>query len=259
MPNDVLARLRDRLEVNARYDGVVAEGYDAWLPVDEALDDEPGYLRLLERIDGTVLELGCGTGRPLLRWLAAGHQVEGIDASADMLAILHRHAAARGLHPTVHHGDFAPLDLPRRYAGIFCNAGSFALVRPDDRARAAVASYAAHLEPGGVLAMTGFVPSGDFDAAMEWRVRRTGTTPSGETIAVHEAVTCDLDARVQVLLNKIERYDADGRLEETVLRRVHLRWWPREEMIALYEGAGFVDVRARGDDGGYICIGRAPS
>ena len=65
MPNDVLARLRDRLDVNAGYDGLVAEGYD----------------------------------------------VEGIDASADMLAILRRHAAERGLHPTVHHGDFAPLHL----------------------------------------------------------------------------------------------------------------------------------------------------
>ncbi len=258
MSNDVLARLRDRLDVNAGYDGVVAEGYDAWLPVDDLLEEEPAYRRLLDGIDGTVLELGCGTGRPLLRWVAEGYDVEGIDASEDMLAILRRHAAERGLQPTVHRGDFAPLDLGRRYAGIFSTAGSFSLVRPDDRARVAVASYAAHLEPGGVLAMTGFVPSGDFEAAMEWRVRRTGTTPAGDTIAVHEAVTCDLDERVQVILNKIERYDDDGRLHETVLRRIHLRWWPRDELIALLEECGFVDVRAHGDDDGFICIGRTP-
>ena len=256
--SDVLARMRDRLEINAPYNGIVAEGYDAWMPVDEPIDEEPAYRHLLERIDGTVLELGCGTGRPLLRWLAEGYDVEGVDAAGDMLALLAQHAAARGLRPTVHRGDIAPLDLGRRYAAIFGTAGTFSLVRPDERAREAIASYAAHLQPGGTLAITGFVPTGDLDAAMEWRVRRTGTTAAGETIAVHEAVACDRDAKEQIILNKIERYGVDGGLLETVMRRIHLRWWPRDEFSSLLEEAGFGDIRFLGDDDGYVCIGRLP-
>jgi len=84
----VLDRLRDRLPLNLPYEGLLADAYDAWIPVDSVFPDDVAYELLLADVDGPVLELGCGTGRPLLRWLAAGHDVEGIDASADMLAIL---------------------------------------------------------------------------------------------------------------------------------------------------------------------------
>jgi len=223
--DQLIERLRDRLPVNPPYEGLVADGYDAWLPVDEVLDDEGWYTRLVERTDGPVLELGCGTGRPLLRWLAAGHDVEGVDGSTDMLAMLRRHAAERGIDPVVHHGDFAPLALGRTYAAIVCPAGSFTLVDDPDRARAAVASYVEHLRPGGVLALSLFVPPHDDDQALGWRLRRTGTTPAGVTIVVHEAVRNDRDAQVQVAYDRVEAYDAGGRLTETWLRVHHLRWW----------------------------------
>ena len=152
-----------------------------------------------------MLELGCaGTGRPLLRWLAAGHQVEGIDASADMLARLLRNAAARGLRPVVHHGDFAPLALGRVYAGILCPAGTFALVIDADRARQAVASYFDHLRPGGALALSLEEPRDDFGETMQWRIRRTGTGADGTTIVANEAIRCDREARLQVAYTRIE-------------------------------------------------------
>ena len=79
MPDPVSDRLRDRLAVNPPYEGVLADAYDAWLPGDATFADDVVYERLLAEVDGPVLELGCGTGRPLLRWLAAGHDVEGVD------------------------------------------------------------------------------------------------------------------------------------------------------------------------------------
>ena len=118
-------RLQDRLPVNAPYDGIVAEAYDAWI---RAFPDDSVYERLLEDVRGAVLELGCGTGRPMLRWLAAGHDVEGIDSSAEMVAILRRNAEARNLRPpTVHQGEMAPLNLGRSFAAIFCPSGTFTL------------------------------------------------------------------------------------------------------------------------------------
>ncbi len=65
----VLGRMVDRLTVNPPYDGLVADGYDAWLPFDAPMGDEALYDELLDGVDGTVLEVGCGTGRLLLRWL----------------------------------------------------------------------------------------------------------------------------------------------------------------------------------------------
>ncbi len=254
----ILHRLRDRLPVNEPYEGLVAAGYDAWIPVDEPLPDEPVYLDILGRGGGTALELGCGTGRPLLRWLALGHDVEGVDGSADMLAILHRHAAARNLHPITHHGDIAPLRLDRTYEAVFCPAGTFSLIDDRERAGEAVRSYFAHLVPGGILALTAFVPVGDFDQQMAWRVRRTGTTPDQTTIVVHEATTCDVDTCVQVTLNRIETYDPAGRLEQTLLRRVHLRWWPQDELAALLRSAGFVNLRHIGNSEGWVTMASKP-
>ena len=128
MADAILSRLLDRLPVNPPYEGVMADGYDVWLPVDASVEEEAVYRTLLDPLTGTILELGCGTGRPLLRWLEAGYEIEGIDASADMLAKLRAHAAVRGLSPTVHHGDIAPLDLGRRFAAIVCPAGTFMLL-----------------------------------------------------------------------------------------------------------------------------------
>jgi SAM-dependent methyltransferase len=263
--DEVFGRLRDRLAVNAPYVGLVAEGYDAWISVDEAWPDDAYYDRLVAAADGPVLELGCGTGRPLLRWLAAGHDVEGIDSSADMLAALRRHAEERGLAPVVHLGDFAPLALARTYAAIVCPAGTFTLVEDEARAADAVTSYVRHLRPGGTLAVSLYAAESPADggpgapAPLTWRVRRTGTTADGRTIVVHEAFHHDPGTHLQVAYNRVEAYDADGRLLEAWLRRHHLRVWPRDDAEALFAGAGLTDVRSHGPDVAWVTTGRRPA
>ena len=258
MADPVVARLLDRLEVNAPYVGLVARGYDAWIPVDSLLEEESLYRRLLDPVDGTILELGCGTGRPLLRWLAAGYDVEGIDSSPDMLAMLRAHAAERGLEPTVHLGEMAPLDLGRQFAAIVCPAGSFQLIDDEARAQAALVSYLHHLEPGALIGLTLSAPRPGDEGEMTWHVRRTGTTADGTTIVVDEALTNDHEQHLTILLDRIEAYGQDGRLGETVMRRHHLRWWPKAEFDELLSASGFVDVRSLGRDTGWVATARRP-
>src|SRR5258708_38234313 len=50
--------------------------------------NESEYLALADRCAGRVLELGCGTGRILLRLADAGHDVVGLDRSEEMLGVL---------------------------------------------------------------------------------------------------------------------------------------------------------------------------
>jgi SAM-dependent methyltransferase len=238
----------------------VAEAYDLWIPPGAEFPDDAIHVDAVRAGGGPALELGCGTGRLLLRLLEQGLDVEGIDSSADMLAICRRHAAERGLDPVLHHGTMAPLSLDRTYATIFCPVGSFSLVHDAELATRALASYGEHLRPGGRLAVTFFVPVGDLDARFEWRVRRTATRPSdGATIVVHEAVGCDRAEQVEVVLNRIEVYDRDGDLTTCTLRRIHLRWWERAEVDELLHGLGFVDVRSVGADEAWVALARRPS
>jgi trans-aconitate methyltransferase len=183
--------------------------------------------------------------------------VEGLDSSADMLAICRRHAEERGLDPKLHQGSMAPLALDRAVTTIYCPAGTFSLVHDRDLALRSLASYREHLRPGGTLALTMSVPVEDLDARFEWRVRRTGTRPvDGTTFVVQEAVACDPVARLQVVYNRLEVWDAAGELVRTLLRRHHLRWWERREFEGVLAAFGFVDVQSLGDDAGWVAVAR---
>ena len=64
------------------YTGLVA---DLYRPLRGSAPDPDVWARLCEAIGPPALELGCGDGDPLLDLRARGLQVEGLDASADML------------------------------------------------------------------------------------------------------------------------------------------------------------------------------
>jgi SAM-dependent methyltransferase len=258
---DLYDRVRDALPVNPPYAGVVAEAYDVWLPPDRDYGDVDVYRRAVEQGNGPALELGCGNGRLLLRYVAAGLEVEGVDASRDMLNVCADHARARGLHVTLHHADWTDLALGRRYATLYNPAGSLALVVDDDAVDAALQCWRAHLAPSGRLYVSmGTPPPSDNDAQYEWRIRRSGTRPSdGRTFMVHEALRTDLDAQVQHVLNKHELWDANGELEQTFIRRHALRWWTQEQLEDLFRAHDFHDVASHGSADSFVTVGRAGS
>lgn len=255
---DLEDRVRDSLPANLPYDGLVAQAYDCWLPPDAEYADRDMYRAAIERGGGPALELGCGNGRLLLRYRAAGLDVDGIDSSADMLAICRAHAEAAGLELALHCTDWAAFDLPRRYATIYNPAGSFMLIDDEPRAGRALTTWMQHLAPGGQLWIAMGVPRADFDAAWEWRVRRSATRASdGVTFMVHEAVACDVDAQTQHVLNRHEVWDANGQLVTTFVRRHRLRWRTAGQLEAMVRDAGAGQVRVLGTDDEFVVVGHA--
>jgi len=251
-------RVRDEPAVNRPYDGPVAEAYDCWLAPDLEYEDRDFYREAIERGGGPALELGCGNGRLLIGYRGLGLEVEGVDSSYDMLAICGAHATAAGLDVTLHHADWTTLELPRRYATIYNPAGSFMLIDDADDARRALTVWLTHLAPGGRLFVGGSVPRADFDAQWEWRIRRSATRPSdGVTFMVHEALTCDLDAQLQHVVNRHEVWSADGRLVTTFIRRMRLRWWTGTQMESLLRECGASGVKLIGSDDEFVTIATA--
>jgi SAM-dependent methyltransferase len=55
--------------------------------------DLPLWEELAERQGGTVLELGCGTGRVALHLARRGHEVVGLDVDPELLAVLRERAS----------------------------------------------------------------------------------------------------------------------------------------------------------------------
>ncbi len=97
-----------------------------------------------------VLDLGCGSGRPIAEWLIGqGFRLTGVDASPGLIA---RCRAAFPEHEW-RVADMRGLDLDRRFDGVLAWFSSFHLTAEAQAGMAAV--YARHLRPGGVLMFIG--------------------------------------------------------------------------------------------------------
>ena len=80
--------------------------------------------------DGTVLDVGCGSGRPIAETLTArGFRVTGVDASGPLLV------QAAGAMPNAEwiEADMRDLDLGRRFDGVLAWCSLFHLTGDDQR------------------------------------------------------------------------------------------------------------------------------
>jgi SAM-dependent methyltransferase len=113
---------------------------------------EIGWLRRFAALmpqGGTVLDLGCGAGRPVARWLIAqGFAVTGVDAAPEMIALC-RKWCPRGDWRVA---DMRGLELGRRFAGVLAWDSFFHLGHAAQRGMFGV--FRAHAAPGAALMFT---------------------------------------------------------------------------------------------------------
>jgi len=128
------------------------------------LQDDPGdldlYLAMAARTGGPVLELAVGSGRLAVPIAEAGYQVTGVDVDPAMLeraraawdraGQARRSTRARAGSLELIEADLVTLDLPDRFGLAFIACNSLWQVGPADQQRAAIATLARHLRPGGI-------------------------------------------------------------------------------------------------------------
>ncbi len=136
------------------YRGMTASAWDLLRGDYSTWPDRPFYRSIIERAGQPALDVGCGTGRLLLDYLAAGIDVDGVDNSPEMLALCRQKAAALGIDPRLFEQSMETLDLPRRYGTTFVPSSSFQLLTSEDAALEAMRRLHRHLLPGGTLVMS---------------------------------------------------------------------------------------------------------
>lgn len=96
--------------------------YDA-LMQDAPYDEWEAYLRK-EAKNGSLLDIGCGTGELAVRFARAGFHVTGVDLSDDMLAIAREKAEVNNLNIPLFQQDMRELDSIGTFetAVIFCDS-----------------------------------------------------------------------------------------------------------------------------------------
>jgi cyclopropane fatty-acyl-phospholipid synthase-like methyltransferase len=108
------------------------------------------FIDAAERISGSILDAGCGTGETTLFLAGRGQPVTGIDFVEEPIQRAKRKAQERGLSATFLHKDALTLkDWSERFDSVI-DSGLFHVFSDQDRQRY-VEGLAAILKPGGRL------------------------------------------------------------------------------------------------------------
>jgi len=104
---------------------------------------------LLQHIEGTppfsILDLGCGPGRDLRKFVELGHVAVGLDGAVRFATMAREFSGCE-----VWHQDMLALDLPdARFDGVFANAVLFHV--PSQELPRVLRELRATLKPGGVF------------------------------------------------------------------------------------------------------------
>jgi len=111
---------------------------------------QPPFLDAADRVTGSVLDAGCGTGDTALFFAGRGHRVTGIDFLEVAIQRAQRKATERGVRVTFLVKDATKLrDWSERFDSVI-DSGLFHVFSDDDRRRYAE-GLATVLKPGGRL------------------------------------------------------------------------------------------------------------
>lgn len=132
----------------SEYGREIADLYDQLYPASVEIAQVAQALQQLSP-DGTLLELGVGTGRMALGLAESGLDVHGLEISPEMIERLRAQDPEAAV--TVHEGDMRTFDLGRTYGVVaLFSDGLYALPTQEDQI-ACIGSAAKHLGPEGRL------------------------------------------------------------------------------------------------------------
>ena len=215
-----------------------------------------------------LLDAGCGAGRLLVPWLQAGLDVDGCDASADMVERCRDRARSEGFEPTLWVAPLHDLEPPRRYGTVVvCGAFGLGSTRAQDEQALSVLHDA--LEPGGTLVLDNEVP---YSSALRWSwwaerpelprpwpvEPERGTLPDGGALALWSR-TADVDPLDQSLRLELHvEKSVDGAVVAREEHELTMRMWFRDELVLGLRHAGFrsVEVLPGVEEGILVYIAR---
>lgn len=225
-----------------RYGALAAEIYDIDKPFG-ALPDTKFHLARFSGFGRPILEPACGTGRTLVPFLEAGHDITGFDQSPEMLERCRARCVAGGFSPDLRQQRFEDFRYDRKFGAILVPVGTFTLIDDAAVAQAVLRRFRDALEPGGIVVLDiqglGFLAHTGDD-------RRSWIAQNGDLLTIE-----GIRNRTDWLAQRAEyaiRYERwrDNRLVETHLEPMAQRYWGVEEFRLTLEAAGFGQVSVVG-------------
>jgi SAM-dependent methyltransferase len=226
------------------YYGMLAEFWDLFRGDTSSWDDRFFYLDVVKKYGQPVLDVGCGTGRILLDFMRQGIDIDGVDNSLDMLALLKQKAEKLNLNPIVYQQEMTALSLPRSYQTILVPSSSFQLLLDPASPPLAMKCFYEHLLPGGNLAMPLMTIWKEGNPLESDYSREVIRPEDGATIRRWSHSRFDPETGLE---HTIDRYEIvkNGQVVQSEEHRQSpaTRSYTQTEAVALFEQAGFKDIQ----------------
>ncbi len=111
------------------------------------------WRELVEPVEGTVLDLGCGTGRVALDLAGNGRRTRGLDLDPELVAAFNARAAASGVPSAATQGDARDFSLGEEFGMVLAPMQLFQLLHSPAERIASMRSARAHLPASGTMAV----------------------------------------------------------------------------------------------------------
>jgi SAM-dependent methyltransferase len=206
-----------------------------------------------------ALDAGCGAGRLLVPWLRAGYDVDGCDASADMVDRCRDRARREGVTANVWVQPLHELAPPRKYKTIVA-CGVFGLGSTREQDGEALRRFHLALEPGGTLLLDNELPYANTRRWPSWTKQGRSELPEpwpppGERASAADGSERELRARAisldpldQTLVMEIRADKWIG--SANVVSETHalsMRMYFHAELMLMLDAAGFAVETVEGD------------
>lgn len=211
------------------------------------------YLNAINRIGGSVLELGVGTGRIAIPAAAMGHDVTGVDLNRPMLDRCRQKSVLAPLPGslTLVEADISELDLPKRdFDLVIIPAHTLALVTEERKQMETLRRCANHMAPNATLIFNLFNPSPDLLDGDEQESFLLGVVEddvSGERHILTGINDFDTTHQLNRCTQVIETLNPNGGLIDREELLVLFRYLHHEQVLQMLETAGLHATGIFGD------------
>jgi 2-polyprenyl-3-methyl-5-hydroxy-6-metoxy-1,4-benzoquinol methylase len=229
------------------YKSLCTQFYDLDKPVPDskALDF---YLREISNSQQPIFEPMCGSGRFLLPMLERGIDIEGSDASIEMLELckLKYSRNDNEIEKRLHYQTLAELRLSRRFGLIFIPAGSIGLITNEAEIGRCLQSLNDYLLPGGKVIFEVLVSNSTFNVVTSESKIRTVQKDLNSEIVLKTIVTFD---RNKMIVTTECEYSlvTNGVTKLKELEYLKLKYYSISEFKSLLTIAGFENISVYGD------------
>lgn len=195
---------------------------------------------------GTILDLGCGTGRHVIPLLHSGYSVIGIEQSAKLVRILKEKMRRQTLLASILTGDVRTVNFPSSIDTIILFWNSFCemALTKDDAQKIITKTYQA-LKPGGafILEQTNMEP---FEAKkLEFKIeKRSMGKPS---VISFKTLSFNFSTRISLSEQSVSMRQ-NTELIPVTKGRITQRWWKKSDLELFCRAAGFKDLKWYGGD-----------